>query len=153
MPPVREIFPVPVDSLTLTAVCLEGITHLILPGPPFPDDLQAAGLLRRAADLWDVDAVGLLLWNEKTLFMRPLVLVKGSETLVWETGCGSGSASIGAYRSRLAGEGTTVTEVHQPGGIIRVSADYHGSVPENIRITGNVRFGPEKSLSAKELLL
>ena len=149
MPPVQSITPLQAEGLTLTAVAMEGIAHLILCGPPFPDDAQAEALLRRLAGTRPEEAVGLLLWDEESLTMRPLVLVKGSGTLVWETGCGSGSAAVGAYRAFRAGSGVTRTDVHQSGGVITVSATVRDGLPENLTITGRVHLGPEKTIAAE----
>ncbi|MBR1408637.1 MAG: hypothetical protein IJ573_07080 [Clostridia bacterium] len=149
MPPVKAIVPVTADGKTLTAVALEGIAHIIWAGPPFPDEAEAEALLRRLAAERPEEAVGLLLWDEDKQTMWPLVLVKGSGTLVWETGCGSGSAAVGAYRAWHAGRGITHTDVRQPGGVITVSAEVRDDLPENLTITGRVRLGPEKTLAAE----
>ena len=110
---------------------------------------QAEALLRRLAGTRPEEAVGLLLWDEESLTMRPLVLVKGSGTLVWETGCGSGSAAVGAYRAFRAGSGVTRTDVHQSGGVITISAAVRDGLPENLTITGRVHLGPEKTIAAE----
>ena len=151
MPPVRSIEAFEAEGQTLTAVAMEGIAHIIWAGPPFPDEAEAEALLRRLAIGRPEEAVGLLLWNESARTMRPLVLVKGSGTLVWETGCGSGSAAVGAYRAWRAGRGITHTDVHQPGGVITVSCEVRGGLPENLTITGRVRLGPEKTFAAELL--
>ena len=147
MPSVREICPAVCDGVPLTAVAMEGIAHLIWDRQPFPDDAAAEALLRRAAALRPEEAVGLLLWDEAAHRMRPLVLVKGSGTLVWETGCGSGSAAVGAYRAYRNGKGAVRTDVGQPGGVIQVSADFAQPVPANLTITGRVRLGRERVFS------
>lgn len=144
MPRVRSILCFEDQGRTLHAISMDGIAHLILP-PPFPSPAEAEALLRRLAAERPEDAVGLLLWDDAHAYMRPLVLVKGSGTLVWETGCGSGSACIGAYRSCLGSPGLTRTLVHQPGGAIVVEAERHGPVPDRITITGRVLFGQEKT--------
>ena len=146
MPPVRGIRRMEGEAYNLTAVSLDGIAHLILSGPPFPGDAEAEALLRRLAEQRPEDAVGLLLWDEERETMRPLVLVKGSGTLVWETGCGSGSAAVGAFLAARNGDGTTVTPVAQPGGVIRVNAVCRNGAVESVSISGAVRLGKEKVL-------
>ncbi len=150
MPPVRGIWPAEGKGYSLTAVAMDGIAHLILSGPPFPADEEAETLLRRLAEKRLEDAVGLLLWNGERQTMRPLVLVKGSGTMVWETGCGSGSAAVGAFLAQRNGDGTTVTPVRQPGGVIRVTAACSGGFPKSLLIEGTVRIGEERTLSLGE---
>ena len=92
------------------------------------------------------EAASLLDWNPDTGFMRPLVYVNGSGTMVWESACGSGTAAIGALEAWRRKTGTTVTQVAQPGGTIRAEASAeHGTVTE-VRISGTVRFGEEKQI-------
>ena len=145
MPPVKSVQPLRAEGLELTAVAFEGIAHLILSGPPFPEREEAEALLRRLAAARPEEAVGLLLWDGARGFMRPLVLVKGSGTLVWETGCGSGSAAVGAFSAVRAG-GARRTEVRQPGGVIAVSCGLEGGLPAGLAITGQVRLGEERTL-------
>jgi diaminopimelate epimerase len=76
--------------------------------------------------------------------MTPLVYVRDSGTLVWETGCGSGSAAIGAWRAWKQGGGTVTTPVRQPGGVIQVCAGGNGGLPDAVSITGRVRIGEER---------
>ncbi|MCR4706569.1 MAG: hypothetical protein K5746_01350 [Clostridiales bacterium] len=146
MPPVRGIRRIEGEDYPLAAVALDGIAHLILAGPPFPEDAEAERMLRRLAEERPEDAVGLLLWDGEKNNMRPLVLVKGSGTLVWETGCGSGSAAMGAFLAQEKEQGTAESSVLQPGGVIRVSAACRNGAVESLSITGRVRLGEEKTL-------
>ncbi len=145
MPEVTDLRSFSSNGYHLCAVHMEGIVHLILSGPPFPTDKQAEALLRQLALQQHEEAVGLLLWDEENQRMRPLVLVKGSGTLVWETGCGSGSAAVGAFRTRMLG--CASTSVAQPGGRILVDTEVLEDKITGIRITGRVRIGPEHSFS------
>ena len=146
MPRVLDILPCPAGSETWTAVRLEGILHLIRESDTPLEKAQAERLLLAQSASWPDAALGLLQWNAAEERMIPLVAVKGSNTLVWETGCGSGSAAIGAWRASRAGRGVTVTRVRQPGGVIEVSAEVRDGLPENLTITGEVRLGQEEEL-------
>ena len=75
--------------------------------------------------------------------MRPLVYVRGSETMVWETACGSGSAAIGALEALRQGKDHTVIPVPQPGGIIRAEARAENGKIREVSITGFVPMGEE----------
>ena len=141
MPSMESIQQIQEGRYILTAVKMEGITHFILENAPLLDREEAEGLLRGLAEEMKDDAMGLLQWNRKIGYMTPLVFVPGSETLVWETGCGSGSAAVGIREAMRRGDGTTEVNVRQPGGVIRVSVEVRQGWPERIRITGRVRIG------------
>ena len=147
MPRVLSVFPFAIGNRSLTAVRLEGILHLIDESADSPiSDEEAVTLLRDAAEQVPDEAVGLLQWHRDSCFMRPLVLVRQSRTLVWETGCGSGSAAIGAWQALMQGDGITPTAVRQPGGTILVNAEVHCGSVRGITITGRVHLAPETVL-------
>ena len=145
MPRILGVTDIRFGGYDLTAVMMEGIRHLVLT-ESIAEDREAEELLRKAAETVPEEAVGLLQWNRETGAMRPLVLVKGSGTLVWETGCGSGSAAIGAWEALRRGNGQTETAVHQPGGVIRSRAAAENGRILSVSITGKVSLGTEKSL-------
>ena len=78
--------------------------------------------------------------------MKPLVFVKKSDTLVWETGCGSGSTAIGAWLASREGSGIVRTDIQQPGGIIRAEAAAENGTVQYVRISGKIRIGKEEIL-------
>ncbi len=141
MPGTAEVSPCRVEGRDMVRVRMEGILHLIteesLPAP------EAEALLRRAARQEGAPAAGLLQWNAGGGFMRPLVYVPLSETMVWESGCGSGSTALGAWQAMLRGDGETVTEVRQPGGTIRVRTEICGGKPVRSTICGTVTLEDE----------
>ena len=121
---------------------MDGIAHLIYTGPEMEKQAAEELLKESAASLPD-EAAGLLQWNREIGFLRPLVWVRGSGSLVWENGCGSGSAAVGAAEALRAGNGTLTTEVKQPGGVINVTADTQDGVLLSVRITGKVKLDTE----------
>ena len=130
-------------------VRMEGILHWIWQGEFLPED-EATRLLREAAQRLSEEAAGLLFWDEKTSTMRPLIFVKPTSTMVWETGCGSGSAAIGAWRAVKQGDGETRTVVHQPGGTITAAAWVQAGRVERVEMTGTVRMGEIQTLALNE---
>ncbi|MDR1514517.1 MAG: hypothetical protein LBS45_02385 [Synergistaceae bacterium] len=131
----------------LASVVLPGITHIIVPLEIFRslDEARESALL--AAPEWrrliNGDAFGILLYDRGNTpgaqnSITPLVHVKASDTTVWERGCGSGSAAIGAYLATLTGA-SAVTPVSQPGGVITANARYENGDVKEISITGSVR--------------
>lgn len=124
MPGAKSIEPLTLNtdsgSISVDAVVLPGITHLIFE--------QGCGVSleeieRRIRD-WNTvvraDALGALLYDGERLEIEPVVYVPGSNTIVRERGCGSGTAAIGCRNALQTGAfcGT----IRQPGGEIAVYA-------------------------------
>ena len=104
MPPVREIREVTMAGIPFTLVRTDGIAHLVHEGRPLEKDED---LLREIAGILPDDAIGLLQWDREISRMEPLVYVRESGSLVRETGCGSGSAAVGAVEAlRDPGDGS-----------------------------------------------
>ena len=139
MPSIADLTAETILGERLIAVRMEGMTHLIRRGAVLPQD-AAEQLLRRLTEVISAPAVGLLQWVEAERRMIPLVYVRESDTMVWETACGSGSTAIGAWQALQRGEGWTETEVDQPGGSIRVRAEVRAGRIVSVFITGVVRY-------------
>lgn len=122
------------------AVYLPGITHVLVPRVHTGENPRS--FAEAAAAAWageiETDAFGVILYDESSCAIEPLVCVKTSGTTVWERGCGSGSAAVGAYRAYLAGC-RTHSHVRQPGGVIEVDAEFGAPGSRNVSITGRVR--------------
>ncbi len=143
IPGVPEIGEETLCGIPLAVVRMEGIVHLVCEDRTFEPD-EAEELLRKIAGKLPDEAAGLLQWDRERRYMLPLVYVRGSGSLVWEHGCGSGSAAIGALETLRGGEKTV--PVNQPGGTIRVSAEKEGGAVTAVSISGTVRIGDEKSI-------
>lgn len=113
-------------------VFLPGIAHMIVPAGRITRR-QIENNIKDYASKFDVDAFGVLRWDEDALYMEPCVYVKGFETVIWEHGCATGSTCIGYYRYKNAG--LTSTDVRQPGGTISIDI-----IDNRIFLTGEVRF-------------
>ena len=143
MPRVLGIRPAEIGGIPVTEVRMEGITHLVRENREPLEKEKAEALLKAFAEKTEAEAAGLLDRNPETGFMRPLVYVLGSGTMVWESACGSGTAAIGALEAWRRGNGKAETQVGQPGGVLRAEAvSERGSITE-VQITGVVRIGKE----------
>ena len=145
MPGIPDVKMKTFFGIPFTAVRMEGITHLICEGRTFTED-QAETLLRKIAEQLPDEAVGLLQWDSVTRWLVPLVYVRGSGSLVWEHGCGSGSAAVGAAEALRSESAETTVCVNQPGGIIRVTAGAENGRITGLSISGSVLTGTEKSI-------
>jgi diaminopimelate epimerase len=146
----------------LTAVRFPGITHVIVPVETIggdgkltlkiePNMKQSFMLLRgyaeQAAVEWETvigaDAFGVILFTESGFRIDPLVKVKSPSSMMWERGCGSGSAAVGAYLADRSRTGVKLP-LAQAGGVIEVNAQWDGTgrFPGRVSalsITGTVR--------------
>ena len=147
MPRVLGIRPAEAGGVSVTEVRMEGITHLIREDREPLEKEKAEALLKAFAEKSGAEAAGLLDRNPETGFTRPLVYVRGSGTLVWESACGSGTAAVGALEAWRKGNGKAVTQVPQPGGILRAEASAENGTATEVRITGTVHIGKEKEMA------
>lgn len=148
MPPVLGVTEEEYFGMPMTAVRMEGILHLILEGQQ-PEKEHAEHLLKRIAGILPDEAIGLLQWNREQRILRPLVYVRSCGSMVWENGCGSGSAAVGVREALNRGEGITETEIRQPGGTIRAAAVIRDGRADQVTITGKVRIGREGEIQPK----
>ena len=99
--------------------------------------------LRAWSELLPGEAMGLLLLDESQTAFTPLVYVRPTDSCVWERGCGSGSAAIGAWLTQVRGQDQCVS-LRQPGGAIQVATRLEEGMITSLTITGTVLIGAEK---------
>ncbi len=126
---------------SVPAVWFPGIVHCIVPDH-FLTRGQAEEAIRPLCASLGAQACGILLFSEATTTFTPLVYVASTDTAVWESGCGSGTAALGAYLALRRGADSS-TPLHQPGGLITAAAEVC-----NKRITGLVIIGKVRRLDA-----
>jgi len=118
------------------AVVFDGITHCIVAAGAITREAAEAAIRPLCAAL-EADACGILLYDEPAAAFAPLVYVHSTGTAVWESGCGSGTAAVGAYLAFRANASKTV-RLRQPGGTITVSAEWTNGSISALTITGHV---------------
>ena len=123
----------------------EGISHIIAENIESGEDL--ARLLIRAlisqekTEGGHFDAVGVMFYDTKKCFLRPAVWVKATDTLVFESSCGSGSAALGAWMARNAADIEETLALAQSGGVISVRIVKQGGKITKLSIGGKVLLG------------
>ncbi|WP_169506440.1 diaminopimelate epimerase [Paenibacillus lemnae] len=116
-----------------------GIVHVILQ-PPCVDErtkAMAQKLITSPDLLQGESAVGIMLYQSQSREMTPLIYIPEADSLVWERGCGSGAAALGAF---LAAEAEISLHIHirQPGGSMEVWAQYDNGRIFGLSIQGHV---------------
>lgn len=125
------------DGMVLPVVRFSGIAHVIV-GEKNMSCAEAERAISRWCRRLDMDALGILLVNEEMNRIHPLVYVRETDSSVWERGCGSGTAALGAYLARNA-HANVQTAVVQPGGVISVWASWSEDSVREIEISGRVK--------------
>ena len=126
----------------LTAVQFEGITHLISP-LPMEKQLAEAAIRQWCREL-GADALGIIQLDLSSRTLTPLVYVRESETLFWESSCASGTAAAGACLRQKFGPGSW--EFAEPAGTLKIDAPPDGG----LYLTGHVRIEERQADAAKQ---
>lgn len=132
---IREVeFP---DGVRCPVVFFPGIAHAIVREGVLRAS-EAPRCIPRWCEACETDAIGIILADDALDRIHPLVYVRSTSSSVWERGCGSGTAALGAY---LAHErrGDAALDVAQPGGTIHVEAEWDGERISRLEISGDVR--------------
>ncbi|GHV93773.1 diaminopimelate epimerase [Spirochaetia bacterium] len=117
-------------------VCVfEGITHVIAEDTE-PDEELLHSLL--GCFEHHPDALGVMFYDTKKRFMRPLVWVRATASTVFESSCGSGSAALGVWAARHLRDGGESLALAQPGGIIEVQVEKSEGSVRRLTIGGQV---------------
>ena len=103
-----------------TLVIFQGIAHLVLMNrDPRDEDVDKMRELLAAMNL-KPDAFGLMYYDGSRRFMKPLVCVEESHTLVWENSCGSGTSALACALAHRADASLEDILIRQPGGELHV---------------------------------
>ena len=130
-------------SYALPVVHLPGISHVIVNSVELADKTAmgfsafAQELSQMADDFTAQDAFGIMFYDKAASSITPFVHVKTAGTSVWERGCGSGSAAVGAYLALTSGKDVSV-DLAQSGGVIGVQARVEGGALASLSIEGRV---------------
>ncbi|MDR2742150.1 MAG: hypothetical protein LBB98_08380 [Treponema sp.] len=134
-------------------VVFDGIAHAIAqnvkPGKKAFYRIQSA-IEKRCRNLTGPDggfpaAIGVMFFDRTNRFMTPAVYVAATDSLVFESSCGSGSAALAVWETRNSGDGESRLEVRQPGGVIeaavrRKSGEITGvSIGGPVALSGKIR--------------
>lgn len=138
----RSITEVEAGGQPLCMVEMPGITHFCLPMERALSMGEKEKLIQAVLSAYPAkagDAEGILFWDGT--FLDPFVYVKGTDTLVHESSCGSGTAAMAACLAFRGGK-TVHIDARQAGGVIYGEAEYSSGVSA-LRIGGMVEITAE----------
>ena len=147
----------------VSTVRLPGMVHLIYRGEKLTRE-EAETLLEKGKELFSEPAAGLLQWRETSGDrepaaakqdgsglpeicgeLTPLVWVRGSETMVWESACGSGTAALACWKSEQEGRSLRLSAA-QPGGTLQAETEWQQDHVSRVMLCGTVEPGAEEIL-------
>lgn len=127
------------SDLNMIIVRYQEFIHIVIEVEEFSKTVreQAQSLAKLLGVTLDANLIGILLYKSKSDELAPLIYVPHLDSLIWERGCGSGTASLGAYLA-FKNKGEVVAKIKQPGGTIHVVANYHEEELTSLKIEGSV---------------
>ena len=121
------------NGVKCPVVFLPGIAHAIIDANEMTPN-QAQACIAGWCDETRQEAFGVILRSGNAI--KPLVYVRETNSAVWENGCGSGTAAVGAYEAYTQ-KAPVSLEISQPGGVIRADVGYEKGI-SSVEITGTV---------------
>lgn len=116
-----------------------GINHVILwERKPNRDYVEKARRFILESGL-SADAFGVMFYETAENRMTPAVYVADTDSLVWESSCGSGSAAVAAAMAYREGRSVDML-LDQPGGNLSVRAEFTSGKVCRIILSGKIRF-------------
>ena len=134
-PPIAEEI-VEIKGRRFPLYVFEGISHVIA------EDIECdEAIVHLLAQERDCDALGVMFYDSRKRFMRPVVWVRGTGTTVFESSCGSGTAAFGAWEMRNMQNGRGKIAVAQGGGVIEAELEKKDGHTLSLSIGGKVGLG------------
>lgn len=115
-----------------TLVTMSGISHFVTREPMEREEAEAN--IKNWCQQRQADGFGIMLFEESSLNVTPLVYVPVPETMFWESSCASGSTAVAAALAAKRPFPFSVT-LHEPGGDLTVAVNAEGE----FHLTGQVR--------------
>lgn len=129
-------------DVNITVVELSGITHIIVDSKDINDKMQFFKAVRNDLLLDEVQALGIIFYDKEKERIEPLVYVRETDTLVFERGCASGTAALGAAVC-FKKKADIKMDVFQPGGKLLIEAKWKEDKVSNIYLKGDVKIAAE----------
>ncbi|MEW9698642.1 diaminopimelate epimerase [Paenibacillus sp. SI8] len=127
------------DDLNLVIVRYDDFFHIVIEVDHFDETVRKRSqtLAKLLGVTSGANLIGILLFKSTTNELAPLIFVPLVDSMIWERGCGSGTASLGAYLS-WKNKGAVAVPIRQPGGTIHVTADCYEDKVTSLKIEGSV---------------
>lgn len=127
------------SDLDIVIVRYHEFIHIVIEVDDFDEIIRekAQSLAKLLGVTLGTNLIGVLLYKSESDELAPLIYVPHLDSMVWERGCGSGTASLGAYLS-WKNKGEIAAKIRQPGGFINVVSNCHEGEITSLKIEGCV---------------
>lgn len=126
-------------DLDIVIVRYQDFIHIVMEVEQFNKAVRkrAQALAKLLGITLGSNLIGILLFKSDSGELAPLIYVPSLDSMIWERGCGSGTASLGAYLA-WKNKGAIAAQIRQPGGTIRVTANCSKEELTSLAIEGSV---------------
>ncbi|BAB05790.1 diaminopimelate epimerase [Halalkalibacterium halodurans] len=127
------------SEMNLIIVRYQEFIHIVIEVDDFNKIVRekAQSLAKLLGVTLGTNLIGILLYKSNTSELAPLIFVPDLDSMIWERGCGSGTASLGAYLA-WKNKKEIVAKIKQPGGTIQVIATCEEEKLTSLKIEGSV---------------
>jgi diaminopimelate epimerase len=152
MPLPLSMNDITVNGRPVKAVAFEGIVHFIVEsaadpyipgGPDKPDDAFIEAVVDHAVNSLGAEAAGVMFLDRASMFMCPVVYVRETGSLVYESSCASGSTAAALTLASGLPDREYAFDLSQPGGAIKVGVTKSGGAFTELTIGGPVSIDEE----------
>lgn len=131
------------ESGRLARIAFEGILHVIAPDLACSkENFELVRSLLPRGCLYE--ALGVMFYDLEESFMLPVVHVENTDTLIFESSCGSGTVAAAVWSSLSCPDGVTSYEIRQPGGTLKAAVLKSGGLVTEVRMGGPVTLYPQQ---------
>lgn len=147
---IEEIY---LENATRPVIHMPGIDHVIMEGCEADEELAEAVL--RAMGKWKPDACGIMFLNGDEV--TPVVYVRSTESLVFESSCGSGTLACALHLAASTGmlneDGVYTLDFTQPGGELKAGIMVKKHQIVQCMMGGKVAIGKEEIVEVGETIV
>ena len=133
------------------AFLYDGITHIVRIGPTqhLPEESLKA-CLQSMSIRYNASAVGLMQVDLRTNCLLPVVYVRDTDTMVYESSCASGSAAAAYYLALLDEDGVHSYDFKEPGGTLNAVVVKKERKILSVKIGGTIAMSEEYRIRASQ---
>lgn len=125
------------ELIDMTRIDFPGITHFIVEDNDVNNKEEFFETIKDKMDKEEYDALGIMFYNSKNSFLRPLVYVRRTDSKFWERSCASGTSALGVALALQKG-GNIEESIEQPGGKLNVTVFIEAGKVSDLYLDGEV---------------
>ncbi|WP_298840707.1 diaminopimelate epimerase [Clostridium sp.] len=119
-----------------------GIIHLIVDCDGISDKEGFFLKVKSKLEYAGFEALGVMFYDYKKLYMEPLVYVKRTDSLFWEKSCASGTSALAVALTQKQKRSLDIL-VKQPGGELQVTTKWDNGCIKKICLNGKIKIVAE----------